>query len=141
MSEKFTQNRAESGAPEGGTHLQPQHGRNVAAVSHEEAGLVAAAGNHERRAIHEGHFQRAARRLIPPLLAMMASDLPLEQKVREQQYAQPGQALLEIIDDSVLELEFIVPSRWLAWLKPGHAFKVSIDEVGRSFPAKVYPSW
>ena len=28
-------------------------------------------------------FQRAARRLIPPLLAMLASDLPLEAKVRE----------------------------------------------------------
>ena len=60
-----------------------------------------------------------------------------EQKVREQQYVQPGQALLEIIDDSVLELEFIVPSRWLAWLKPGHVFQVAIDEVGKSFPAKV----
>ncbi|HEX7890996.1 MAG TPA: efflux RND transporter periplasmic adaptor subunit [Ramlibacter sp.] len=60
-----------------------------------------------------------------------------EQKVREQQYAQPGQPLLEIIDDSVLELEFLVPSRWLAWLKPGHQFKVSIDEAGKTFPAKV----
>jgi len=60
-----------------------------------------------------------------------------EQKAREQQYVQPGQALLEIIDDSVLELEFIVPSRWLAWLKPGHTFKVAIDEVGKTFPAKV----
>ena len=60
-----------------------------------------------------------------------------EQKVREQQYAQPGQALLELIDDSVLELEFLVPSRWLAWLKPGHAFQVSIDEVGKTFPARV----
>lgn len=60
-----------------------------------------------------------------------------EQKVREQQYAQPGQPLLEIIDDSVLELEFLVPSRWLAWVRPGHAFKVSIDEVGKTFPARV----
>ncbi len=60
-----------------------------------------------------------------------------EQKVREQQYVQPGQAMLEIIDDSVLELEFIVPSRWLAWLKPGHSFQVAIDEAGKSYPAKV----
>jgi RND family efflux transporter MFP subunit len=60
-----------------------------------------------------------------------------EQKAREQQYVQPGQALLEILDDSVLELEFIVPSRWLAWLKPGYTFQVAIDEVGRSFPARV----
>jgi RND family efflux transporter MFP subunit len=60
-----------------------------------------------------------------------------EQKVREQQYAQPGQALLEIIDDSQLELEFIVPSKWLVWLKTGHDFPVAIDETGKTYPAKV----
>lgn len=60
-----------------------------------------------------------------------------EQKIREQQYAQAGQALLDIIDDSALELEFIVPSRWLAWLKSGTAFQVRIDETGKTYPAKV----
>ena len=60
-----------------------------------------------------------------------------DQKVREQQYVQPGQAMLEIIDDSVLELEFIVPSKWLAWLRMGFNFKVFIDETGKSYPAKV----
>ena len=60
-----------------------------------------------------------------------------EQKIREQQYAQPGQALLEILDDSVLELEFIAPSRWLSWLKIGYGFQVQIDETNKSYPAKV----
>ena len=60
-----------------------------------------------------------------------------EQKAREQQYVQPGQALLEILDDSTLELEFIVPSRWLSWVRSGSAFQVSIDETGKSYPAKV----
>lgn len=60
-----------------------------------------------------------------------------EQKVREQQFVQPGQPLLEIIDDSVLELEFIVPSKWLAWLKPGYGFQVVIDETAKTYPAKV----
>lgn len=60
-----------------------------------------------------------------------------EQKVREQQYVQAGQALLEILDDSVLELEFIVPSKWLAWLAPGTGFQVAIDETGKAYPAKV----
>ena len=59
-----------------------------------------------------------------------------EMKVREQQYVQPGQPLMEIIDDSTLELEFIVPSRWMAWLKPGVPFSVTIDETGRSYPAR-----
>ncbi len=59
-----------------------------------------------------------------------------EQKVREQQYVQPGQAMLDIIDDSVLELEFLVPSSWLSWLKVGAKFQVQIDETRKSYPAK-----
>jgi len=60
-----------------------------------------------------------------------------EQRVREQQFVQPGQAMLDLLDDSVLELEFIIPSHWLAWLKNGYAFQVRIDETGKSYPAKI----
>ncbi|TWC71797.1 efflux RND transporter periplasmic adaptor subunit [Herbaspirillum sp. SJZ099] len=60
-----------------------------------------------------------------------------EQRAREQQFVQPGQALLDILDDSVLELDFIVPSKWLAWLRPNQKFQVAIDETGKSYPAKV----
>lgn len=60
-----------------------------------------------------------------------------EQKVREQQFVQAGQPLLDIIDDSALELEFIVPSKWLVWLKPQQHFQVLIDETGKTYPAKV----
>lgn len=60
-----------------------------------------------------------------------------EQKAREQQYVQPGQALMEILDDTTLELEFIIPSRWLSWVRSGAAFQVSIDETGKTYPAKV----
>lgn len=60
-----------------------------------------------------------------------------EQKVREQQYVQAGQPLLEILDDSALELQFIVPSKWLVWLKPNQSFQVAIDETGKTYPAKI----
>ena len=60
-----------------------------------------------------------------------------EQRVREQQFVQAGQPLLDILDDSVLELEFIIPSHWLAWLKAGTAFQVKIDETGKAYPAKI----
>ncbi len=53
-----------------------------------------------------------------------------EQKVRDQQFVQAGQPLLEVLDDSVLEVEFIVPSKWLAWLKVGMPFQVQVDELG-----------
>lgn len=44
---------------------------------------------------------------------------------------------VDIIDDSVLELAFVVPSKWLAWLKPGHAFTAAIEETGKTYPATV----
>ena len=85
---------------------------------------------------------RADINLISASLAKCSLKAPFpgrvaEQKIREQQFAQPGQAILDILDDSVLELDFIVPSRWLAWIKPGYAFKVKIDETGREYPAKI----
>ncbi len=60
-----------------------------------------------------------------------------EQKAREQQFVQAGQAMLEILDDSELELEFIVPSRWLTWLNTGHRFTVLIEDTGKSYPARI----
>lgn len=60
-----------------------------------------------------------------------------EQKVRDQQYVQAGQPLLEILDDSALELEFLAPSKWLIWLKRGAKFQVRIDETGKTYPATV----
>lgn len=60
-----------------------------------------------------------------------------ELKVRAQQFVQPGQAMLEIIDDSVLEIEFLAPSAWLVWLKPGQDFHVAIDETAKTYPARV----
>ncbi len=61
----------------------------------------------------------------------------VEQKVREHQYVQPGQAMLDILDDTALEVEFIAPSRWLAWVRPGMEFRLRVDETGKSYPAKV----
>ena len=60
-----------------------------------------------------------------------------EQKVREYQYLQAGQPLLDILDDSHLEIEFIAPSHWLAWLKPNFPFSLHVDETGQSYPAQV----
>ncbi len=61
----------------------------------------------------------------------------VEHKAREQQFVQAGQPLIEIIDDSVLELEFIIPSSWLRWLKPGHAFVVRIEDTGQDYPVRL----
>ena len=53
------------------------------------------------------------------------------------QFAEVGKPLMTIVDTSHLELKMIVPSKWLAWLKPGHPLTVTVDEVGRTYPASV----
>jgi RND family efflux transporter MFP subunit len=53
------------------------------------------------------------------------------------QFAEAGKPILTIVDTSHLELKMIVPSKWLAWLKPGHPLTVHVDEVGKTYPASV----
>ncbi|WP_409522519.1 efflux RND transporter periplasmic adaptor subunit [Nitrincola sp. MINF-07-Sa-05] len=60
-----------------------------------------------------------------------------EVQVRALQFIQAGQPLLELIDDSTLELEFRVPSRWLSWLQPEYQFEVHIDETERTYPVRL----
>jgi multidrug efflux pump subunit AcrA (membrane-fusion protein) len=34
-------------------------------------------------------------------------------------------------------LEFIAPSKWSPWLLRNYRFQITVDETGRSYPAKV----
>ncbi|VFM97973.1 MAG: RND family efflux transporter, MFP subunit [Candidatus Kentron sp. G] len=56
---------------------------------------------------------------------------------KEHQFVKVGDPLLEILDDSSLEIDFIVPSRWLVWLEAGKKFSVLINETGRAYPGKI----
>jgi membrane fusion protein, multidrug efflux system len=51
------------------------------------------------------------------------------------QFLQTGAPMLDVLSDKNLNLEMIVPSIWLAWLKPGSTFNVAIDETGQTYPA------
>jgi membrane fusion protein (multidrug efflux system) len=57
--------------------------------------------------------------------------------VRNHQFVQAGAPLLDVVDERDLELEFIVPSPWLAWLKPGAAARVLISETGQAYVANI----
>lgn len=58
-------------------------------------------------------------------------------KVKRHQFVAEGHELLEILDDRQMEVEMVVPSRWLPWLKAGTPFVLHLDETGRDYPAKV----
>ena len=53
------------------------------------------------------------------------------------EYVPAGKPLLEILDTGSLEVKLIVPSNWLAWLKPGARFSVHVDDLGTDYPAQV----
>ncbi|WP_216635802.1 efflux RND transporter periplasmic adaptor subunit [Magnetospirillum moscoviense] len=61
----------------------------------------------------------------------------VEQKARPHQYVQAGQPVLEILDDSTIEAEFIVPSAWVRSVKPGASIQVAVEETKKSYTAKV----
>lgn len=57
--------------------------------------------------------------------------------VQPHQYVGEGQELLEILDDRELEVEMVVPSRWLTTLTAEQAFQLRIEETGREYPARI----
>ena len=50
---------------------------------------------------------------------------------------QPQVELMKIIQTDILELEMVVSSEWISWLKIGHPIKVYIDEIQKEFNASV----
>ncbi|MGZ4970263.1 MAG: efflux RND transporter periplasmic adaptor subunit [Methylobacter sp.] len=60
-----------------------------------------------------------------------------ERHAQRYQYVKAGDPILDILDDSQLEVTVLVPSSWLMWLKPGSEFKVFLEETQREYPAKV----
>lgn len=57
--------------------------------------------------------------------------------VAEHQYVNTGTPLLDILGSEQLELQMIVPSGWLAWLRPGQSFTVKVDELGKAYRAEI----
>jgi membrane fusion protein, multidrug efflux system len=60
-----------------------------------------------------------------------------ERKAQEQESPAPNQPLFKIIDMSRLEIEAIIPSRWMMFVHEGDSFTFAIDETGATLSAKV----
>lgn len=57
--------------------------------------------------------------------------------VRNFQFVQAGAPLLDLVDDRDLELELVVSSMLLSWLKPGADFRIHVSETQQDYAAKV----
>ena len=70
-------------------------------------------------------------------IAAPFSGVTVEERAHAFQYLPPGQPLLDILDDRSLEVEFLAPSSDVRWLAAGTPFEIHIDELDKSFPARV----
>lgn len=61
----------------------------------------------------------------------------VERIANPREVAASGQPLLKIQSGREVEMELIVPSNWLTWLKPGAGFAFKIDETGNVIRGKV----
>lgn len=61
----------------------------------------------------------------------------VQRKVNQFESVQHGQPLIEILDSTELDVEVIVPSSWLSWLKVGDKFTVRLAENEKDYPAKI----
>jgi membrane fusion protein, multidrug efflux system len=61
----------------------------------------------------------------------------VEQIAHRGEVAASGQPLLKIQSGGDLEVELIVPSNWLTWLRPGATFSFLIDETGATITGAI----
>ncbi len=58
-------------------------------------------------------------------------------RAHEHEIPEPNQPLMQIVSEGDLEIETLLPSNWLRWLKPGTPFGITIDETGEKKQAQV----
>ena len=97
-----------------------------------DVALLGAKAEKARGELRSAAARTAQCEILAPFQGRMVKRL-----AQEHEAPAPNSPLFKIVDDSVLELEVIVPSRWLVWLKPGAAFDFAIDETGETQTADV----
>lgn len=61
----------------------------------------------------------------------------VQRRVQPHESVATGTPILEVVDNRTLEIHLLVPSRWLATLKPGQHFTFVPDETGQPLQAEV----
>jgi membrane fusion protein, multidrug efflux system len=96
---------------------------------------VAVARSEVRKALAERQIIRA--KLKKCIVLAPWNGAVAELSVRTHQYVKLGDKLLEIVDNTELEVEAIVPSRWRPSLHVGDKFTVDIEETGGRYGAEI----
>lgn len=102
------------------------------------------AANKQEVEVSKARFEKAAAeaRALFSRLGQCEVKAPFDGRVAElsvRLYEQPqaGRPYMTIVGNDRLEIELIVPSQWLAWMKPGAQFSFDVDETKKEYRASV----
>jgi len=109
-----------------------QHLRKLDAAGDMEVTLAAANADKSKAAIAMARAQLAQCTVVAPFTGHV-----VKVHVKQYQGVNIGAPLLELISDGPLKLRLNAPSRWLRQVGVGTPFEVTINETGRTYPAKV----
>lgn len=76
-------------------------------------------------------------RMSQCVIAAPFSGRIVEKVVNEFEIPRANEPLLRIVDDRNLEIELIVPSKWLSWLRNGDSFMFDLDETRKMYKARI----
>lgn len=119
-----------SGAVE--THEAKVRMHGLEQASDVEVALAAAAVAKARSQIEMTKSQIAQCTLLAPWDGRVA-----KLHARQHMTVTPGQPLMDLVRSGALKLKVNAPSRWLGQLKAGQALRVTVDETGRSYVARI----
>jgi membrane fusion protein (multidrug efflux system) len=103
-----------------GTNNAAEYQLAVSEVAEAQADLVIADANAESCVVHAPFAGRVG-----------------NVTARNFEWVTAGAPLLELVSERELELELILPSRWLAWLQDGTSFTAHIQETGQTYQATI----
>lgn len=101
------------------------------------AGQVKADLSRAEHAAAVAELQRLETMLEKCAIAAPFDALVTRKAAQQYQFVNAGEPLLELVDTGAIEVDMVVPSRWLGWLRPGHAFDLRLDETGDLLPGRV----
>ncbi len=88
-------------------------------------------------AVQQAELQKISALLSKCTVKSPFSAIVSQKKAQAFQYVKEGEPLLELIDTSHLEVEMVIPSRWLKQMPVGTVFSIQLDESAQAVQARI----
>ena len=87
--------------------------------------------------VAEGNVAIAQKKLSACLIRSPYTGRVVKQLINENELVQPGQPLIEIVDDRTMRAQFLVPSPFWSQIQPGQVLDLSMEGIDKEFECKI----